>query len=382
MRRSGQKWVTDSLVASLGFDFVFPDAYIGWIEQGMQLQDYRRTMARVRSTDMLPKAWKATGSDLVAKAETAAKLGHAATALEFFHRAAFCYGKAFWGDKHEQTHALMRDAYGNAMGFVTNPVRRVEIAFADKTVYGVLHLPSAVTEPVPCVLFVPGMDMVKEEYPNLRENRFIKRGMACLSIDGPGQGESWLHGLYVDPDNYAAAGSAAIDFIEKQPELDATRVGVFGCSMGSYWAPTIAARDERVKAVAAAMGCFMQKQTIFNVAPPNFRHNFMQMSNVLDDDEFDRMTERMTLARFADDLTCPVLLAHGEFDQLCPLTDARELFDSLHCPKELWVFENELHGLGRQRGEMFSWVADWLLDKVNGRYDPKLAEEVWIPAPD
>jgi dipeptidyl aminopeptidase/acylaminoacyl peptidase len=381
MRRSGQKWVTDSLVASLGFDFVFPDAYIGWIDQGMGLQDYRRTMARVRSTEMLGKAWTLTGDDLVAKAADCEKRDHVESALEFYHRAAFAYGKAFWARKDGATHQRLKDAYSRALGYVDHPVRQVEIPFGEHTLHGVLHLPANLSEPAPCVLFVPGMDMVKEDYPNLRENRFVKRGLACLSIDGPGQGETWLHGLHVTPDNYAEAGSSAVSFLQDQPEIDGERIGVFGVSMGSYWAPTIAARDSRVKACATAMGCFLQKDTIFNLAPPNFRLNFMEMSGLHDDEEFDRMAERMTLARFAADIGCPTLLAHGEFDQLCPLDDARALFELLSCPKELWVFENEMHALGRQRGEMFAWIADWLRDKIDGRYEDDLAREVLVPEP-
>lgn len=382
MRRSGQKWVTDSLVASLGFDFVFPDAYVGWIEQGMRLQDYRRTMARVRSTEMLSKAWTRTAEDLVTKAQDSEKQGHTETSLEFYHRASFAYAKAFWADKSAGTHSRLREAYSKAMSYTPYQVSRVEIPFEGGTIFGVLHVPDGTKGPVPCVIFVPGMDMVKEEYPNLQENRFIKRNMACLSIDGPGQGESWLHGLHVDADNYAHAGSAVIDFIGTRPELDGNRIAVFGCSMGSYWAPAIAANDSRVKAVAAAMGCFLSKDTIFNVAPPNFRQNFMIMSGVHDDDAFDEMASHMTLARFADRIKCPILLAHGEFDQLCPLSDARALFEMLQAPKELWVFENEMHALGRQRGEMFAWTADWLRDKVNGNFEQDLAKEVWIREPD
>ncbi|MBO0889933.1 MAG: alpha/beta hydrolase [Acidothermales bacterium] len=380
MERSGQQWVTDSLVASLGFDLVFPDAYIGWLEQGMRLQDYRRSIARVRSAAMMCKAWSMTAEDLLRQAESCAEREHTETALEFYHRAAFAYCKAFWANKNAGVHRKLKDSYAKAAALATHTVERVEIPFGEHTVFGILHVPD-VNEPAPCVVFAPGMDMVKEEYPNLQENRFVKRGMACLSIDGPGQGETWLHGLTVTPDNYAEAGSAAVDFVAADPRIDSERIGVFGCSMGSYWAPTIAAKDDRVKACAAAMGNFLQKDTIFKHAPPAFRRNFMEMSGIFDDDEFDRMAERMTLARFAEDISCPILLLHGEFDQLCPLSDAREFMAMLNCPKELWVFENEFHGLGRQRGEMFAWAADWLRDKVNGRYEKDLDQELWIPEP-
>lgn len=378
MRRSGQKWISDTLIGSLGADLVFPDAHVGWIEQGMALQDYRRTMARVRSVAMLPKAWAGTAEVLVERGAAADRRGHVETALEFYHRAAFCYAKSFWAGKDPGVHDRLRDAYDRALRCAGGRARRVTFDYEGSTVFGVLHLPPPGEGPPPCVLFVPGMDMVKEEYPNLRSNRFSQRGMACLSLDGPGQGETWLHGLHVDADNYAAVGSAAIDFLEADGAVDTSRIGVFGMSMGSYWAPTVAAGDRRVKACAAALGCFLQKRTIFDLAPPSFRSNMMLMTGVSDDDRFDELAAQMTLERFADRITCPTLLAHGEFDQLCSLEDARAFFAMLECPKELWVFENEFHALGRLRGEMFSWVADWLGDRLAGKPVAADGEETWM----
>ena len=59
----------------------------------------------------------------------------------------------------------------------------------------------------------------------------------------------------------------------------------------------------------------------------------------------------------------------GEFDELCPLEDAEQLFDLLKCPKELWVYENETHTLGSRLPDFYLAVADWLLDALNGKFD-------------
>ena len=71
--------------------------------------------------------------------------------------------------------------------------------------------------------------------------------------------------------NYEKAGKAFIDYLVKRPEVDAEKIGLFGISMGSYWAPRIAAYDHRVKAVAAATACFGQKNWIFNESSPRFK---------------------------------------------------------------------------------------------------------------
>lgn len=379
MERVGQKWILDTMVAGQGFDAIFPDAYIGWLESGMKLQDYRRTMARVRSLEMLGKAWTITGDDLWQEAERAEARGRRATANELYHRAAFAYAKAFWQKKDTSSQRSLKETYAKVAATADYPIEQTEIPFGDTTVPAILHLPPNVSEPVPCVVFVPGMDMVKEEFPNVQNNIFVRRGIACLAIDGPGQGESLIRGLHVTLTNYQEACSAAADYIDAHPHLDAERVGIFGMSMGSYWAPSACAREPRFKGCVAALGCYLSKERIFKHAPPAFRHNYMTMSGISDDEEFDRMAEQMTLANYADKISCPVLLPHGEFDQLCTVDDALALFEMLRCPKELWIYEDEFHGIGRTRAEMLPQAADWLKDSITGRISQGHARILRIP---
>ena len=72
----------------------------------------------------------------------------------------------------------------------------------------------------PAVVFIPGMDNTKENYPNPLENEFHMRGMHVLSIDGPGQGEMLKTGVFVTPDNHIIAARAAYEFLAKQKSVD------------------------------------------------------------------------------------------------------------------------------------------------------------------
>jgi len=81
---------------------------------------------------------------------------------------------------------------------------RVEIPFEGGLIPGILHLLKGVTRP-PCVVFVLGMDMTKEDFPNVQNNVLARRSMACLSIDGPGQGASNLRGIKASLGAYARA---------------------------------------------------------------------------------------------------------------------------------------------------------------------------------
>ncbi len=378
MRRAGQKWIFDSFVGLVGMNAIFPDAYIGWLENGLKLTDYRLTMARARSGDMLAKSWRKTAEGLEALSQEATARGHRETAGELYHRAALCYGKAFWAEKTLAAHAKVRECYDLAACTAEHPVERVEVPFEATSFPALLHRPRQAAGPVPCVIFVPGMDMIKEDFPNLQQNVFARRGLAVISIDGPGQGESLARGLHVTLDNYQRAVRAVVDYLQGRPEVNAGRIGIMGMSMGSYWAPSSAAEEPRIKGCVAALGCFLDKRVIFEQAPPGFKANYMIMSGIADEEEFDQVARQMTLERYADGIRCPVLLLHGEFDQLCPLDDARRLMALLRCPRELWVFENEFHAIGRRRAEMVAWAADWLRDVLDGRYDPHMNRAVLI----
>ena len=120
----------------------------------------------------------------------------------------------------------------------------------------------------PTVIEVPGMDQTKETFPRPTRNPFVQRGMNVLAMDGPGQGTSNMRKIRVTDDNYERAGSAVIDWLVEQPEVDAGRIGISGISMGSFWGMRIAAHDGRVAAVATASACFSAKRAIFEEDSP------------------------------------------------------------------------------------------------------------------
>lgn len=381
--RRDQKWITEEFYKVLD---VFGFRAVMFVEWGFRPADVRRTTERIKIPGAVVKQWVKTARQEEDLARAAEAAGHRASAAEFYYRAALYYGPAC-GVLHRNTpqklalYARLVDCYERfTQLFEEASVRRVEIPFENgKTIPGILQtVPGA--ENTPCVIVVPGMDTMKEYMPSPYHNHFRRRGMATLSIDGPGQGESNVRETWVTLDNFERAGAAALDFLETVPEVDAGRVGVYGWSMGSYWAPRIAAHDSRVKALVGAMGVYLQKDTIFKQSKPAYRANYMYMSDIHDEDAFDAMAAEMTLEPITDKIACPTLLAMGEFDELCPLEDAERLFDMLNCPKELWVYEDETHTFGSRLPDFYLQVADWMADALAGRLEPGHARRVDHPA--
>ncbi|MFQ5895468.1 MAG: alpha/beta hydrolase family protein [Nitrospinota bacterium] len=335
-RRTGQQWIMEEFYKVHDVYAFRAQMYVEW---GFRPADVKRTTERIKYPQAVSKQWAKTADQEAQLAREAEAAGHRQSAAEFYHRAALYYGPAV-GSIHKNT-PRKRELYGRLVHcyekfielFDEAPAERVEIPFeGGKSIPGILQLIPG-RERAPCVLVVPGMDTIKEFFPNPYCNHLRRRGLASLSIDGPGQGESNLRETWVTLDNFERAGSAAIDYLQGRREVDPERIGLYGWSMGSYWGPRIAAHDPRLKACVAAMGVFLQKRTIFEHGKPYYKSNFMYMSNTHDEDEFDRMAEQMTLEPLAERITCPTLLAMGEYDEICPPGGCRAAFRDAPLPE-------------------------------------------------
>lgn len=386
MRHISQKWIFNSLLAMQGMEAFFRDAIPGWVnDYGYEYTDIKRTMDRIKSVEAIPDEWGFTAERVEQDAREQENLGHSLTARTFYYRAALYYTRAQWAifeDDNPRKEDLLNRClrcYDKVIALNDYPIERVEIPFDGKSFPGLLHLPAG-DGPFPTVIFVPGMDMTKEEYPWPERNIFNERGMAVLSIDGPGQGECNLRKIRVTADNHGEAGESAVDFLSKHPKIDLERIAVFGVSMGSYWAPLMAAKDARLRACVGAVACFGDKSAIFNEASPLFRQNFMFMSGNYNDEAFDRMAAQMTLAGRVSAIRCPTLLITGQYDPLSRLSDTESIWEELNCPKALWIFDRQFHSISSYRGELYLRIADWLLDALQGRLAPDLREKIRWPS--
>ena len=98
------------------------------------------------------------------------------------------------------------------------------------------------------MMMIPGLDSAKEELRSTEE-LFLERGIATFSVDGPGQGEA-EYDLAIRGD-WEVPGGAVIDYLQTEPGIDPGRIGVWGVSLGGYYAPRVASGDGRVKACVA-----------------------------------------------------------------------------------------------------------------------------------
>jgi pimeloyl-ACP methyl ester carboxylesterase len=217
------------------------------------------------------------------------------------------------------------------------------------------------------------MDTRKELVIAQYGERFLQRGFAVLSVDGPGRGEAPLLGAYVTHDNWIEAGEVFMRFLLDRPEVDPDRIVAFGSSFGSFWMTQVAATQPQLKGYASALcchepGCF----TIFEQASPSYKHRFMWMANMQDEDEFDRMASRMDLRPLVGGMKMPWLNVVGENDELSPIRHTLDLAARCGAPAPIVVYQAERHALSGASSvvlgpKYMTLIADWLWDRVNGR---------------
>ncbi|MEE8443201.1 MAG: alpha/beta hydrolase [Dehalococcoidia bacterium] len=361
-RRDDMSWIFDWLVKQTGRVQNF--AY-----------EERDVPPEVKSYNMIPKHLGKQGMHQETIARAAEKAGHLDTALDSYWRAVVSYVNAqhcvYYDDHPEKIrlYGRLRECYDRVIALSDHPMELVEVPWEGKEIQCVLHLTPS-REKAPTILFIPGMDMTKERFPDSRVNHAVRRGMNMMVMDGPGQGMSNMRKIRVTHDNYERAASAVIDYLLTRPEVDPDRIAVCGASMGSFWGVRTCAHDHRVKALATAASCLDGKTAIFEQASPRFKRVFMYMAGIHDEDQFDKeVAEHMTTVGYGGKVRCPTLIVQGEYDPLSPLEDAEELFEELQVPKEMWILEDDFHGLKGIRGfggsDVYPFMMDWVKDVLN-----------------
>ncbi len=373
--RDNQQWVLDYLVKVTGRTQNF-------------FEDGRTVPPEVKNYAMIPRALGKEAAHQEAIGRAAEAAGHLHTAREAYWAAADTYREAqhaiFEDDNALKIHLWNKvdECYDKVIAYSDYPIERVEIPWEGHSLGALLHLlPDRRTAPI--VLYIPGMDGTKENALDPLNNVFLDRGFHVLALDGPGQGSSNLRKIRVTADNYERAGQAALDYIAARPELEGDRIAIMGSSMGTFWGSRLAAVDSRVKACATARACYGPKVHIFNQASPRFKQMFMYMAGVHNEAAFDGLAAEMTLDGWGPRIHCPSLLVTGEYDPLCYLEETEAFFEEIAGPKELWVFENEAHGLGKLKalggGHLYGFMLDWVRAALDGRFEPGYRRRVLIP---
>jgi dienelactone hydrolase len=386
-RFNAQRWLLDNVIRANGIDWDQPRSLYLNAPCGIEANaDFAGVRERVKKMADIGPAFATVARRREAKAKAAQAAGHLVTARDNYFMAAIHWAAAQWPyDRNDAPNIALnekkRECYAAYAGLADHRVEAVWIRFRDKAIPAWFHLPPGYQGGrVPVVISIPGMDSFKEAMVALYGDRWLNRGVAVLAIDGPGQYEAPMLGLYFSTDAWVETGPAVADWLAARPEIDAGRIGVTGTSFGSFFGTVLTAHEPRVRACAVMSVCHEPGcHTIFQEASPTFKKRFMHMSGIVDEDEFDKFRQTITWEGHADKIRVPYLCVAGEAEELSPLEYSERLIAALNGPKQMVVYQESRHSVGNVPSANLGpfppiLVADWMADRLAGK---PFASEKW-----
>jgi alpha-beta hydrolase superfamily lysophospholipase len=379
-RFAEQRWALDNIIRANGIDWDQPRSIYLSSPCGVEANaDFAAIRARVQKMADIGPAFESTAKRREAKARAAEAEGSMVTARDNWFMAAIHYGAAEWpyddsGERHTELHSKKRECYGNYARLADHKIEAVSIPFKGKSIPAWFHLPPGhAGGRVPAVIAIPGMDSFKEVNVALANDRWMQRGVAVLSIDGPGQYESALSGLYVSMQNWIDVGPVLVDWLVRRPEIDGQKIGVSGTSFGSFFGTILTANEPRIAATAVSSTCLEPGcHTIFEEASPTFKKRFMWMSNYTDEAKFDDFVRTLTWEGHAEKIRTPYLVLAGEADELSPLEHTERMIRTMSGPRQLVIYADSRHSVGNVPSANlgpfpFTLMADWMVARLNGK---------------
>ncbi|HEX9464624.1 MAG TPA: alpha/beta fold hydrolase [Alphaproteobacteria bacterium] len=334
------------------------------VANGVNLSDFEEVVAGLAHWDDWCSTWSARAAVHEALAREALAAGRALSAGEHFTRAGLYYhfGKFLFVNDVEQMRAAHQKAVECrrlALPYLQPPGERVEIPYLGRTLAGILRRPVSARR-APLVVMTMGLDSCKEEM-DAYEQTFLARDLATLSFDGPGQGEA-EYDLPIRGD-YEVPVAAVVDWAVQRRDIDPDRIGLWGVSLGGYYAPRAAAFEKRIKACIALSGPYDWGEC-WDGLPELTREAFRVRSHCRTADEARRHAATLSLKAAASNITCPLFVVAGKLDRLVPYQQAERLAAEAKGPVELLLVDDGGHVVNNRAYRYRSQTADWMAERL------------------
>jgi alpha-beta hydrolase superfamily lysophospholipase len=216
----------------------------------------------------------------------------------------------------------------------------------EQKLVGIFHHPAS--EPKAAVILCHGMESSKESEKLVTlSRRLSERGILALRFDFAGSGESEGKFEEITYSGEVEDLRAAYEVVMKyRPK----KIGVLGSSMGGTVALLFAAEEQNVAALVT-------------IAAPVHPERFSERLSTPEDTEQWRAQgfieyhgrrlnvsllhdlEVLDVPKAARKISCPVLVIHGDKDDIVPVEEGHELFAELAAPKRLCIIEGSGHRL-------------------------------------
>jgi dipeptidyl aminopeptidase/acylaminoacyl peptidase len=349
-------------------DAVVENWFPRFLANGLDYFDVRRILDEVDDWDDWAPAWSRAAERYAALGHDAAALGHRVTAADHLRRAALTlqFGQFVLTEQPAARRELQRrqaELYAECAPLSDPPAAPVTLGRGARTARGYLRLPHGArgADAPGLVVLLPGLESTKEQFSTY-EPFFLDRGVATLSLEGPGQGEHpepFRVGSYRDT---MAAVAAALPGLGGP---DTGRVVVLGTSFGGHLALRFGSLFPGLRGIVDIAGPYDLED--FDALQPVTQDSLRDFVGAPSHEEARALLADVTLADTLPEIGVPVLVVHGQRDRIIPVEHAHRVVAELGARAELHSDPEGNHSCNNIATVVRPLVADWVADRLEAR---------------
>jgi dipeptidyl aminopeptidase/acylaminoacyl peptidase len=235
-----------------------------------------------------------------------------------------------------------------------------------ETVPALLIKPKGVDKP-PCVFILHGYGGSKDMFVAMFAMFLCPKGYAVFGIDAALHGERKREGEQLWGGVLSTSLRAmeqtvidcrrALDYLETREDIDASRVGYIGTSMGAIFGAIVCGVEERFRCpVLVVGGADLRELAATSTHPvaPLLRAELEEASRLK------AATAHIDPANYVGHISPrPLLMINGRQDRIVPAQCAEALHEAAKDPKEIMWLEAD-HALQPHQAEAISEIDEWL----------------------
>lgn len=323
---------------------------------------------RLKADDMdsYQSEWSRVRDAAIARGEAFESAGRTVSAADAYVQAAHYASRLYIlylrlgdGQRAQPAYAEVKRLFEHGIGMAgpALPYEAVSIPYGATRLKGIFVRapgPAGVRRPV--VYRTGGTDSVKEgSYISMAWSAFVDRGVSCLMMDAPGQGEALnQQGLTFIPD-FEKPVRAAIAYLAGRPDVDPARIGLYGVSTGGYFAQRGAAFEPRVAAVALQGVCYDMLEDCYDYCP-SFRPHLRYMIGASTDADARTRLAAFNCRGLGPKIAMPVAMVHGKNDDAVRIAGAERFFKEVASPQKSFTPVDASHNLDVSIRDLVDWL--------------------------
>lgn len=319
------------------------------------------------------RSWQQMAFRLSGEAKAHEAAGDPYTAKDKYLRSSIYHLVADWpldhGPLKHRNYGQAMEAFEQFKRFHIPQIEKVALPYKKGHIMANLRFPEghlkSRRKPCPAVVIFQGNDSVKE-FMVFIEDYALQHGIATLSVDQPGFGESGMSGNLLNSEKAASTCIRnAVNYLTHHPRVDHDAVGAFGFSFGGFTALYSAGLSKNIKAVAT-IGAPMHLKKVYHGLSFLMKQRTFQWSGCRSDAEVERMLHDMDIRNVFARIQCPSYILHGMEDEVVNRFEARDIRNTVRGPSTLEYVDHGDHTCSTHLDELLPRVFGWMREALDG----------------